>query len=427
MNTLGQLYVQGVQSALQFPLYDAREVLENRGRFRRDMIELLKNANSLYVPTGRWPTRGWFLLARNDYTQLNAYSDALQLSIGDPTVPNNVGVLQNLSIVQARCVTRGLASDLNALYLVEITDDRGILYNSWFQAPTISFYNIRAPAYPQTFHPSSMNAGTTWTWNTMLQDLWNQMNTLDGGNILGSYPGLPAGVTVSGTPEGFWFPGVSAWYALNDILEHIGLTIACDLTKTNPFTIVQPGAVDATFTALQTKYAVPVGIGGNLEDDLEWIDTGAGRVPKTVKVLFRRRNSVYGTEETVTYRNDAMAQQWDMVPFYSVSFNAPSTFNNAVGAHYIWSDFTVRYDQDGNPLAADTATANIIAQERITQYFARIYRTTAGYMTQTYTGALPFTTGSQVDGVCWHQNYEGDGWKTQIVRGALPPWSELWD
>lgn len=423
MNTFGQAFVSpglGGQALLQFRLCDPRAVRENRPRFRRDAVPLLRRVNSFYCPTGRWPSKGWVLLPRFEYNKLNTYSDALRLDIGDPRQPNNVASLTNLSIVQAQCVTRGLGSDPNALYLVEITDDRGILHNEWFQAPTTAFYNIRAPAYPQTFHPGSMNGGTTWTWTTMLQDLWNQMNTLDGGNILGAWPGLPAGVTISGTPEGFWFPGVPAWYALNDVLEHIGLTVACDLTKTNPFTIVQPGATDSAFTALQTKYLT------NLEDDLEWIDTGAGRVPKTVKVLFRRRNSVYGTEETVRY--DSL--QWDMTPFYSVSFTAPATFSSAVGAHFIQSDFTVRYDHDGNPLAADIAMANVIAQERVTQYFAKIYHQTAGYMTQTYGGALPFTTGSQVDGVCWYQDYgdqDRQGWKTKIVRGGYPPFDGIWD
>jgi len=410
MNTFGA-------ATQQYALYDPQSIRENRARFRREMIPMLERANCIYVPTGRWPSRGWILMARGDYNNLNTYSTTFQLNIGNPTQPNNVATLQNLSIVQAQCVTRGLSADINAIYLIEITDSRGIIYNRWFQAPATAFYNIRAPSYPQTFHPSSMNGGTTWTWTTMLQDMWNQMNT---SNILGAWPGLPAGVTVSGTPEGFWLPGVPAWYAFNDILEYIGLAIACDLTKVNPFTIVSPGAADATFTTLQTKYAT------NLEGDQEWIDTGAGRVPKTVKVLFRRRNSVYGTEETARYDTP----QWDMTPYYSVTFSAPAAFAAAVGTHYIWSDFTVQYDVGNNPLAADTAMASAIAQERITQYFAKVYRQTAGFMTQTYSSALPFTTGSQVDGVRWYQDYSNQdrqGWRTQIVRGQYPPWSGLWD
>ncbi len=190
--------------------------------------------------------------------------------------------------------------------------------------------------------------------------------------------------------------------------------------SSNPFTIVVAGAVDTAFSALQTKYAA------NLEDDLEWQDFGAARVPKTVTVLFRRRNGYYGTEETV--RSDAL--QWSMSTVYQVPITAPAVFSNAVGSHYLWSDFTVRYDMNGTPNSADVATANTVAQERVTQYFAKIYRQTSGYMTQVYAGALPFKTGSQVDGVCWVQDYSDQarqGWKTTVVRGASPPWPDLWD
>jgi len=409
MNTFGS-------KAIQFALCDPRSVREDRVRFRRDMLPLLSRVTSMYVPTGRWPARGWVLLPRYEYVQLDSYSTLLQLNIGDTLKSTNVATLKNLTVVQAQCVTRGLASDKNALFLIELTDGRGILCNEWFKFPLTTNYNIRVPAYPQMFHPSSMNGGTTWTWLTMLQDMWTQM-----GAFLGTWPGLPS--APAGTPEGFWFQGVPAWTALCDILDYLGMTVACDLTQASPFTIVSAGASDSAFAALKIQYTI------NLEDDLEWIDTGAGRVPKTVKVLFRRRNSVYGTEETVTYRSDG-SYQWDMSSLYSVSITAPTLFASAVGTHYLWSDFTVRYDQDNNPLSADTAIASTIATERVTQYFDRIYSRTFGYMSQTYAGALPFTTGSQVNGVAWVQDYSDQsrqGWKTKLVRGKFPPFSRVWN
>lgn len=362
--------------------------------------------NSLHCHAGRSSSRGWVLLARADYDLIDKYATDLQLNIGDTNDPNNVATIKNLAIVQARCVTRGLAADPNALYLVEVTDGRGVLHNDWFSFPLTAAYNVRAPAYPQTFHPDSMNGGTTWTWSTMLQSIWGTMSAR-----LGAWPGLP--YTPVGTPEGFWFQGVPAWSALCDVLDHLGMVVACNLTSATPFTIVDDGADDPALTALQARYAT------NLEDDLEWVDTGSGRVPGTVKVLFRRRNEVYGTEETVRY--DSL--QWNMTPLYSVSVSAPVFFTGAVGTHHIWSDFTVRYDQDNSPLAADTATASAIASQRASQYFDRIYSRTSGYMSQTYAGALPFYTGSQVDSVRWSMDGSRDrsGWITEIMRG--PPTS----
>lgn len=414
-------------SSLKIPLYDPRSVRENRVRFRRDAIPLLDRANSFYCPSGRWPSRGWILVSRSGYDLLSKYSTTLQLNIGDTSRLNNVATIKNLSIVQAQCVTRGLVSDPNAIYLVEVTDGRGVLYNKWFQFPLTAKYNIRVPGYPQTFYLESMkdysvesgypDSKTTWTWATMLKDIWDGLGT-----FLGAWPGLP--YAPAGTPEGFWFTGVPAWTALCDILDYLGMTVAVNPTSSaTPFTIVSSGVLDPTFVLSLLRY-LP-----NLEDDLEWIDFGAARVPKTIKVLFRRRNSVYGTEETVAYRNDIMAQQWAMKPIYTITVTAPADFASAVGTHYIWSDFTVRYDDSSNPLSADVTTAQTIAQERVTQYFRKISRLTDGFSTRVYAGALPFYTGSQVDGVCWYQDYSNQarqGWKTKVVRGPDPPFPEIY-
>lgn len=413
MNTFGS-------SSQQFALTDPRGAHIDRQRFRREAIPALEQVNSFYCPAGRWSFRGWVLLDRTSYNKLDTYSTALQLNIGDPTKPDNTATLKNLAIVQAQCVTRGLSSDKNALYLVELTDGRGVLHNRWFQFPATTSYNVRAPAYPQTdrggtYYTGSMNGGTTWTWSTLLSDLWSSMGT-----FLGAYPGLPTNMAVPlNAPENFYLQGVPAWPALCDILDHLGMTVACDLTQASPYTLVSMGAADSAFAALQTKYAA------RLEDDLEWIDTGAGRVPQSIKVLFRRRNDVYGTEEVV--RRDG--QQWVTTPLYSVSVAAPSRFASATGTHHLWDDFTVRYDMDGVINSTDAAYAAQIAQDRVNQYFALIYSQTDGYLTQTYGGALPFKTGSQVDGVRWWYFDDGSrhGWRTQVVRGSDPPWPELWE
>lgn len=386
MNTFGS-------TTTQFQLCDAVD----RQRFHRDAVT--EKINSFYCPLGRWPFRGWIILPRYEYTQLNSYSTTLQLSI------DNL-VLKNLSIVQAQCVTRGLASDPNALYLIELTDGRGILSNKWFQFPVNAQYNIRSPAYRETYYTSSMNSGVPWTWSTMIGDLWSSMTT-----FLGTYPGLP--LTPTGTPENWYFVGTSAWDAMCDILDRLGMAVACDLTSATPYSIVYTGADDAVFTALQSLYAT------NLLDDREWLDRGSGRTPKTIVVYFKYRTIQYGLEETV--RGDSL--QWESSPMYPVTVTAPVLFTNATGTHFLHDDFTIRRDIDGVASAADIATTTSIAAERCTQYFAKIYSATSGYMSQTYSSILPFVTGSQVDGVCW---YRDEGWRTQILRGPEPPWKELY-
>src|SRR5262249_6948517 len=143
--------------------------------------------------------------------------------------------------------------------------------------------------------------------------------------LLGAYPGLP--IAPVGTPEGFVFPGCSAWGALCDVLDLLGCDVSADLTAAAPYGIVSGGAADAAFTAKQTQYAAL------LQDDYEYIDTGSARVPKQVTVFFHRRNEVYGTEETI--RRDGL--QWQSTPLYSLTVAAPAQFANAAGTHYVWS------------------------------------------------------------------------------------------
>ena len=390
---------------LQFPLVDPRCIREDRVRFRRDLFPELYLANSWYTST-TWPGVGWILLDRGSYNQLSPYDTSLSLTIQDFVNPPLT--LSNLTVVQARCVTRGLVSDPNAIYLIQITSTEGILYNPWFQMPVNAQYNVRAPAYDTQFYSTTTNSGTPWTWDGMVGNLWGMAPSQ-----LGAYPGLP--ITPAGTPENFTFVGVSLWEAIAHIMAYLGLVI----TGEHPnYGIVVAGAADKVFTNLQSQYAK------YLEDDMEYIDSGSGRVPGQVIVYFRKRYQIYGVEETV--RDDSF--QWQSVPLYSVTIAAPSAFTGAAGIAYIQVDFTVRYDQDGNPLAADVTTAATIAAERVAQFYNTIYRGTAGSMRQIYSGVIPFTTGSLVDGVRWFNtgmlgsNPDGySGWRTEIIRGYAWP------
>ncbi len=383
----------------QYPIYDPRSVLINRARFRREAMPLVEQANRFESRSGREASSGLILLTRDTLNRISIYSTQLQLRISRAGQTDNVPAINNLCIVRARCVSRGIASDPAAIYLVEIADRRAIVSNQWFKFPTLSAYNIRATAYPNgTFLQGSMNGGTTWTWSTMLQNLWEQMTT-----FLGSWPGLPT--TPVGTPEGFWMTGVSAWDTLCNILDHLGMTVVCN-HYTGAFRVILKGGDDAVSEAARIRYAPA------LEDDLEWIDVGSGRVPKYVKVYFRRRNEYYGSEETVRY--DSL--QWSMTPAHTVT--TTTGYDSAAGTHFIWSDFTIRYDQDGQPVSADVATANVIAAERATRYLLTIDPSRA--VTRVYAGALPFKIASDIDRVCWYQDVTIDdgwgGWRTRVVR-----------
>ncbi len=397
-----------------FALVDPRCVREHRERFRRDLFPDLDRANSYYNMAGRWPDVGWLLLDRASYNLINPYATNLQLIIQD--FANPPIKLTNLTVVQARCVTRGLPTDPAAIYLVQVTNVEGVLYNPWFQLPVTAQYNILAPAYSgpaPDYYSNTTNSGTPWTWDDMVGDLWAQA-----GGLLGTYPHLPTAPT--GTPENFIFSGVPLWEAISGVLDYLGLSVS-GLYPTPTITV--SGAADAIYTALAAKYFP------QLEDSMEYLDAGSGRVPSILKVLFHTRYQYYGTEETV--RDDG--NQWQTLPhgygpIHTVTVNAPAQFATAAGTGYLWADFTVRLDMDGNALAADLTTAATIAAERTSQYFSTIYRGTQGFMRHVYGGLVPFTTGSLVDGVRWFNtgkmgslDERHAGWRTEVIRGYLWP------
>lgn len=396
-----------------YPLYDAYEVRRHRRHYRYDDVPELEWANSLYVPRGRWPARGWLLMRRSEFNQLDPYTTH-SLVIQDygkraNTAENAAITFQNLSIVQARQISGGITSDPNSILLVEITDPRGTVWNEWFQIPTQSQYNIRSPAYPELFYSASMNGASNWNFSAMIGDLWGQMTAL------GTYPGLSS--TPSWTPEGWSFPGESAWKAVCSILNYLGMTVAVDLTSATPYTIVDFDGADAANDTRFTTYE------GVREDDWNYTDVGLGRVPRYVRVFFHRRNQYYGTEETV--RRDAF--QWSSTPLYSVLIDNVTNFPQATGTAGVWADFTVRYDVDNSPLAADVTTAGTIATTLANAYFRSIQKGTSKYLKRVYVGALPFTPGPQIEGVCWRHDYsvERKGWLTDVVMGPDPPFHQV--
>lgn len=403
----------------QYPLIDPRCIREHRERFGRDSFSELNLANSYYSMSGRWPDVGWILLDRNSYNRLDPYSNTLQLVIGD--FVNDPITITNLSIVQARCVTFGLTSDPNAVYLIQLTNNQGILWNHWFQYPVNAQYNVRAPAYGvnSSYISSSLtgiNNTSAWTWDGMIGDLWNKSN-----NLLGTYPGLP--ISPDGAPEGWIFVGTSLWEAISQVLDYLGVVISGEYPN---FTIVVLGAADTTYTTLLTKYGSSASPNFCLEDSMEYLDVGSGRVPSQVIVYFHRRNQIYGTEETVRYDSP----QWQNTTTYQITVPAPAIFSTAVGTAFLWSDFTIRYDQDSNPILPDVLAAQNIAVQRVQQFFNAIYRGAQGYARSVYSGALPFTTGSLVDGVRWFNTgmlgdmeYKWCGWRTEVMRGCV--WDEV--
>ncbi len=79
-------------------------------------------------------------------------------------------------------------------------------------------YNLRNS--PTGYITSTTNGGTAYTWEEILEDLWDELPTP------GTAPTLP--ITPGSTPENLIFEGVNAWEAINQVLTAIGCSVCYD-------------------------------------------------------------------------------------------------------------------------------------------------------------------------------------------------------
>ena len=363
-------------------------------------------ANSVVNTLGQRPARALFLMTRKDLTtfQQNGFH-TVALDDGK----GNAFTLNNLVFVNARAVTPGEPSDLKGCYLAEFADARWRVQNPYYSIPCNKQYNVRAPGWggAELYYADSTNAGTTWTWATMIADLWGLMTTQ-----LGTAPALP--FTPDGTPEGWIFPGVPAWQALCQVLWRIGCAVACDLTAAtgSQYSIVQVGAADTTQDAMQTSLA------DRKIHDEEFIEPIRAKVPYGVRVHFHRLQEHFGTEFTTAQT----AAQWQTSSVYTVDVNNSDTGSTESGSLTpLWDDLPALYDSTGTITNAAACTTR--ATERATDFFRMLQSNGGGRLHRTYSGVASFKTGSNLKGVAWRQDQVGigdaahpGGLVTEIVR-----------
>lgn len=399
----------------QYRVLDALTEAENLARLALPAPPDFGLANSVTVPLGPRPTRALFLMYRADLNTFDAeeYHTATLTEHDEQGNERARRELKQLVFVNARCLTPGKAGDEDAVYLAEFADARWLCHNHAFSVPINKQYNVRAAAWGTSgstlYYADSTNGGTAWTWTTMIQDVWTLMSTQ-----LGSAPALP--FTPDGTPEGWKFPGMSAWVSLNQLLYRIGCAITVDLTAaSSQFSIVRVGATDTTQDALEDALVLAQA-GAKIHDE-EFVESNVGGFPYGYRVFFHRVQEHYGTEQT-TQQTSA---QFSTNQVYSVDVNG-SYFSDTDANILtpIWDDLPAIYDASGaitNAAACATRAAERAADAE------RMFDTGGAMMHRTFVGLRAFKPGSKLKGVCWRQDLQGirdpehpGGWVTEIVR-----------
>lgn len=329
-------------------------------------------ANSFQCPAGMDHGRGYLLMAKGDLDRLTFSRNYDLVFAYDSKV-----TLKNLLVVSVHCVTPGNAGSDDAAFLVEVADRRLLAKNSAIDAA----YNVRKkPASEGDEYWSG--TGGSWTWSTMIGDIW--------GNVaeLGTFPGLP--YTPHGAPENWKFWGSNAWDALGQVLRRVNCILCYDPTR-DTFSIERLGEAETAMNTLQTKFS----------NDRVWdgyVETPSkSRLPGNVRVHFWTQPLPTGSSP---YTYTTVAD-----PDYDKLF---SYDDDAVGMVY---DDLPAVLSGGSENSAARA---LRATDRAREYYRALKKGVSGKL-QIYHDLRAFRTSGQIKAVIWEDL--GSGYKTEIVRG----------
>lgn len=376
-----------------YPAVDAAQEAANIAELGYPPPEAFARANSFLNPLGEQPARGWFLFTRHVVNTINL--NALHTIALADNAGRSVTLRSLVVASEPRAVTPGQPDDTTAAFLVEFADQRHQL-----AAPTLGMsvnagFNIRAPAWGGAYYETSLNSGSAWTWQGMVTTLWTYMSQLGG-----SYT-LP--FTPDGTPEGWHFPGVSAWTALNQVLRRLGCAVKYDPTAaSNQYSIARVGAADAATTLALANAA------SREIFDAEFQAIVRGKLPGKVRVFFHRQWSDYGVEQTTPR---IAADQWlsSSNTLVDVSSTVAGTDSNTI--HPLWDDLPALAGADGT--ISNQTALNTRAAERAADFY-RVAQTGGDRLHRIYTGILTLQPGSIVKGVAWRQDMGGIGGEDSI-------------
>lgn len=332
-------------------------------------------ANSFRSTIGPDAGTGTLLMLRDDIDRLTL-SSTHDLVIGDGTASLT---LKDMSIINCECASPGLRGDKTGAMIVTIADRRHRIR----QIAAGTSYNVRDPS-GSGYLSASLNSGTPWTWQQMVDELWD---FIDGSSTL-TLPYSP-----DGKPENFSFFGQYAWDALNLIARRLGCGIVYN-GVTDVFSMVEVGAADsAAVTALDRIDALRIW-------DAEPVALANAKMPGEVLISFRNFPPPVGG-----------SSPW-LTTVSTLATASPYT------------DSTVYLDGDmGFPEEAGQSTSSR-AIERGAKYYQALSDSVLNPILRVFTGLQKETAlfpGKRIKAIAWYDR--GNGLKTEIYRGlgVYPP------
>lgn len=349
----------------------------------------------------------------------------------------NSVTIKGLYLIEANKVTPGF---VGGVYLVELRDKRYLIDKF---SPLHHEYNVRCagwsreqgvdehavadnglPYYTYSLMVDSSGNRAAWTWEAILQSVWNQTGVTGGPDpaisyeLIGvnSWPGFPSGFSVPSLyPENFRFYGVSAWRAIHQVLECLGLTTNYD-PQAGTFSIVHLGTKQANISGLIVE-------AGNGSYDSQSRRSDIAVYPETIDCYSRAINKHLGSEnwsgktsKTFPQLNTDTDQVFSFGSAIPPSAKRPTPISNTRIA--LWDNMPFVYTFGGTGDQYNGTDLRSRGEQMRDQWLAEQDNSNYNYRL-TFEGIYPaFTTGPEVRAIWW-RNF-GKAQTVVIATNAMP-------
>jgi hypothetical protein len=227
-------------------------------------------ANKFENPLGEGPGKGCLLMRFSDLQNVDLTQDNTLTFTG--TTAAKTYTLQNITLLNATCLSPGSATDPNAVFLLEVADIRFHLA----RIPINTGYNVWMPDgsdyLPVTLETSEPGPPfPAWGWQDVVDDIVTQLGLVTGQFVLPFTP--------DSEPQNLSYWGGFAWSALCDVLNRLACAAFYDPT-TNTFSIVRLGEDSSGADG------VVAGLSGERVWDTYPVDPLRMWMPEFVRVMF---------------------------------------------------------------------------------------------------------------------------------------------
>lgn len=339
-----------------FALQDPQQLLRVANERNLPTNLWLGKGNRFILPKGKNPGIGWLLMLQKEFSEvdLDETNHVLRFEQGGPD-PQKLE-LKDLTIVKADAIyAPGIIVD-GALYLVEITDKRHLFLMSAINKD----YNVLSPD-GSNFFDDSLNGGSEFTWQEVLDDLWNFLPTVR--KPLAKGPQLLVDplndFQLTTDPQNLRFRGISAWEAINIVLDRLNYAAILDFDGVIKYEPEWEDIFD-TLAVVGTKSILDDAIKASKALDVSLSQQGTvPRIPEKIRVFFPSTEPA--TASGGKFLLEKSASTVDTTSTTILPDAKPSPFTVMV----IWDEMEATFDENGvitnqsdlNTRAADISKA----------------------------------------------------------------------